>query len=411
MSATAHDSTATATSLGGTRVQLHFAPVRRRFVPLLAVGAALALAWPAPAAPTGPPRVQARAVLVANGSTGEVLYAKNEGRRLAPASITKLMTAIVTLERARPSEMVTVGPRASSIGEATIHLRPGERIPVRDLLAAALIQSANDATFALAAHVGKGDVGAFVRLMNAKARRLGLDDTHFVRPDGLDAPDHYSSARDVLRLARVAMRKPLIRELVRMRRARISGGRSLSSWNDLLGSFPGLVGVKTGHTENAGWSQVAAARRDGVAVYAVVLGSPSRARRNRDLAKVLNWGLAQYARVTIVRPGQRYATAAIPFSEERLSLLAAESQQGVVRLGRPLVERVTAPATVELPVDRGERLGEIVVLAGGRVLARRPLVAARPVGEPSFGARASWYAGRTLDEAGGMFGGVFGAIL
>src|SRR5690349_22659323 len=111
-------------------------------------------------------------------------------------------------------------------------------------------------------------------MMNAKARKLGLTDTHFVRPDGLDAPGHVSSARDVTRLARILMRHPIVRQIVRQKSAAIEGGRTIYTRNDLLYSYPGLIGVKTGHTDLAGWSEVAAARRDGVTVYATILGSP-----------------------------------------------------------------------------------------------------------------------------------------
>ena len=390
-------------------VWLRFAAVRRRII-FLALVAAAALTASAHAQTADFPDVAGRAVVVANGATGEIVYERDADARLAPASLTKLMTAIVALEHARPSERVRVTSAASSVGESSIRLRPGERLPVRDLLAAMLIQSANDAAYALAAHVGEGDVRAFVRLMNAKSRELGLRQTRWVRPDGLDTPGHVSSARDLLVLAREAMRRPLVRALVRRRGGRIAGGRSLFAWNDLLGRFPGLFGVKTGHTEKAGWCQVGAARRDGVTVYAVVLGSPSRARRNADLAELLEWGFGQYVRARVVEASRAYATAALPYSDERLPLSPATEARAVVRLGRPLVEQVVAPAVVDLPVSRGERVGEVRVLEGKRVVARRPLVATRAAGEAGFGQRAAWYAGRALEEAGGLLEGVFGAI-
>jgi serine-type D-Ala-D-Ala carboxypeptidase (penicillin-binding protein 5/6) len=385
--------------------------VRRSFA-LLLVALVVALTCAAPATAAPPPAVAGTAILVADGRTGDILYERGADRRLPMASITKLMTALVVLDRARPGELVTVRGGAPVVGGSTVFLRPGDRIPVRDLLAAALIQSANDAAYALAAHVGEGSVSRFVRLMNAKVGELGLENSHYARPDGLDAPGHYSSARDSFRLARLAMRQPLVRKLVRVRTARIAGGRSLHTWNDLLGTFPGLYGVKTGHTDLAGWSQVAAARQDGTVLYAVVLGSPSRARRNADLAALLEWGFDQYGRLTLVREGERYATAAIPFSEQRLELVAAAGADTVTRLdeGVLFVERVVAPAMVELPVEKGEQLGEVVILAGDRVVARRPLVAARAVPEPGVGERVGWYAGRALDEAGDLLGSVLPGI-
>jgi D-alanyl-D-alanine carboxypeptidase len=384
--------------------------VRRSLALLLlfAVLAALLAAGPAPAASSAP-EVRARALLVGNGRTGEILYARNPDLRLPMASITKLMTAVVTLQHARPSDVVTVRGPAPSVGESTIYLQAGERLPVRDLLAAALIQSANDSAFALASDVGGGSVARFVSLMNAEADELGLDETHYVRPDGLDAAGHYSSARDTFDLARVAMQEPLVRRLVRRRALHIAGGRTIHTWNDLLGVYPGTIGVKTGHTDRAGWSEVAAARRDGTTIYAVVLGSPSRARRNADLERLLDWGFDQYGRFTLVRDGERYATAAIPFSDERIDLVADGAVERVLRLGQgtDLVERVVSPRMVDPPVKPGEQLGEVAVLSAGRVLARRPLVAARPVPDVGFGTRVGWYADRALDEAGDLLGTVF----
>jgi serine-type D-Ala-D-Ala carboxypeptidase (penicillin-binding protein 5/6) len=384
----------------------------RRSLALLLLVVGVILGWTAPAVAEPPPPAAARALLVANGQTGEILYERGADRRLPMASITKLMTALVTLEHANPADMVAVRGPAPSVGESTIRVRPGEKLSVRDLLAAALIQSANDAAYALAAHVAEGSVPRFVKLMNEEAAELGLSTTHYVRPDGLDAPGHYSSARDTFELARLAMREPLVRKLVRMQTARIAGGRTLHTWNDLLATFPGLIGVKTGHTDDAGWSEVAAARRDGVTVYAVLLGSPTRARRNMDLARLLEWGLDQYGRFRLVREGERYATAAVPFSDERVGLVAAGDVERIIRIGQGsrFLERVVAPVMVDLPVERGQKLGEIEILSAGRVVVRRPLVATRDVPEPGLSTRVGWYADRALDEAGDMVATVLPGI-
>ena len=375
---------------------------------------ALAALGAAPAAGAqAPPSVNGDAYLVADGSTGEILLGSDRDDRLPIASITKLMTAIVVLEHASPDEMVTIRAPATGIGESTVHLVPGEKLTVRDLLAAALVQSANDAAWALAAHVGgKGGVPAFVRLMNEKASELGLEDTQFVRPDGLDVPGHLSSADDVLALARAAMRQPLVRRLVRQEGGTIAGGRDLFAWNDLLGEYPGAIGVKTGHTDDAGWCQVAAARRDGLTMYAVLLGAPTRAGRNADLEELLDWGFARYTHATLVAADAEYATAAVPFREdERLSIVAEEGVERVVRKGRSLVERVVAPAMVALPVRKGDRLGEVIVMDGDTVVARSPLVAAEDVEEPGFREQAGWYAGEALAEAGDTLESVFGGFL
>ncbi len=359
---------------------------------LLLVAAVLLLV---PSAYAAGPSVDARAYIVEDGRTGEVLLAQNPGQELPIASLTKMMTVLLTLERTQLSDVVTVSPLAAEVGESSIHLRAGERLTVRDLVEAALIQSANDAAWALAEHVGQGSESRFVSMMNRRARQLGLSHTHFVRPDGLDAAGHVSSARDVTTLARALMQKPAVRQIVAMRDATIAGGRRLHTWNDLLGSYPGVVGVKTGHTTTAGWSQVAAVRGPGVTVYATVIGSPARSTRNGDLVELMSWGLSRFRVVSVISAGHAYARAETPYGAEAVALVAPRSLRRAVLVNRPLVERVVAPVGVELPVRKGEKLGEIRVYDRRRLVASSPLVAARSISKPGAFDRAGWYIGRT----------------
>jgi D-alanyl-D-alanine carboxypeptidase (penicillin-binding protein 5/6) len=373
---------------------------------LLAVAAALSLvpsALAEPGSADGPSGVDARAYVVVDGRDGDLLLASNARERVPIASITKLMTVLLALEHSRPEDVVAVAPYSAGAGESLIRLRAGEQLTVGELVQASLIQSANDAAWALAAHVGRGDVDRFVALMNHRARQLGLRDTHFLRPDGLDVAGHVSSARDVTELARIAMRKPLVRELVDERTATIAGGRRLHTWNDLLHTFPGVVGVKTGHTRGAGWSQVAAVRGQGVTVYATLLGGPSRGERNTDLAALLRWGLERFRVVPLVRARHVYAQAETAYDRGTVGLVAPAPVLYAARVSRRLVERVTAPRTVELPVEKGERLGEVRIFDRGRLVARSPLVAARSVRRPGPLRRAGWYAGETLRNIGGWF--------
>jgi serine-type D-Ala-D-Ala carboxypeptidase (penicillin-binding protein 5/6) len=363
---------------------------------LLVALAALALAAPAAAAT---PVVDARAYLVMNDANGEVLLARNAEDRLPIASITKLMTALVTLDRAEPDEVVRVDPDATGVRGSTIRLRAGERLQVRDLLAGALIQSANDAAVALAEHGGDG----FVALMNQRGQALGLRDTRFVRPDGLDIAGHYSTALDVTRLAQAAMREPLIRRLVRQESATIAGGRTLHTWNDLLGEFPGVYGVKTGHTSGAGWNQVAVARGNGVTIYATILGSPSRSVRNADLEELLAWGMSRYAVVPLAPAGQVYGRVRVTYGAEPVPVIAARPLRRAVRVGRPLVQQVVLPGQVDLPVRLGDVLGELRVYERGRLIARTPLVANEERDAPSPVERVKWYAGRAVSHVGGWF--------
>jgi len=371
----------------------------KRVALLMALAATLTCAVVAAAAP---PPVEAEAYLVQNAVTGEVLASHDARERLPMASITKLMTALVALEHTSVDDVATISRHTASIGESTINLRPGERVTLRDLIRAALVQSANDAATAIAAFVGRGSIGRFVELMNTRARELGLTDTHFANPDGLDAPGHVSSARDVTKLARVAMRDPFIRETVRLVDA-TAAGRRLHTWNDLLSTFPNLFGVKTGHTDGAGWSQVAAARGGGVTVYATLLGGETREGRNTDLSELLVWGLTRYRTVWAIAGGRTYGTVRTAYGKPSVGAVAARPVLRIVHVERPLVERVVLAMEAELPVRKGQRLGEVQVLDRGRVIARSALVAADTIERPGRLGRIGFYAGRTLDHLGGLF--------
>jgi D-alanyl-D-alanine carboxypeptidase (penicillin-binding protein 5/6) len=194
------------------------------------------------------------------------------------------------------------------------------------------------------------------------------------------------------------MHNATMRSIVDDRTATIAGGRRLHTWNDLLGSFPGVIGVKTGHTDAAGWSQVAAARGYGFVLYATLLGSPTRAQRNTDLTALLRWGLSRYAPVAVVDETRTYARAELGFDLEPLALVVPRSVVRAARVERPLREWIVAATAVELPVRSGQRLGEVRVYDGSRLVASSPLVAARAVERPGFIGRASWYARRTLSN-------------
>jgi serine-type D-Ala-D-Ala carboxypeptidase (penicillin-binding protein 5/6) len=381
-------------------LNLYAGSVFRRLALLAGLLLSLAAAQTATAT-TPPPSVKASAALLVDGNSGETLYALNPDRRLPMASLTKLMTALLTMENTNKDDTVRVEGPAPSVGESTINLQAGERLKVKDLLAAALIQSANDAAYALAADVG-GSVKKFIRMMNERAAALGLDHTHYVVPDGLDTPGHYSSAMDTYTLAREDMKHALFRRIVAQSGGEIAGGRTLYAWNDLLKTYPGAIGIKTGHTDLAGWSEIAAAERDGVTMYAVILGGPTRGKRNRDLGALLDWGFGQYGRVQVISRNKPYAEVAVPFSGDEVALVAEDRVRATVPLDHALVEKVVAPESLDLPISQGDPVGEIVVYDGDKIVARRPLVSSETVGEPSLPVRVRWYAGRALDEAGDM---------
>lgn len=343
------------------------------------------------------PRVAAAAWYLV-GEDGAVLASHRARQRRAIASITKLMTAVVTLERVSPSEVVTVSTRAAEIGESTVFLRAGERLTVADLLRAMLIASANDAAHALAVYVGDGSVPRFVALMNAKAEELGLTDTVFRNAHGLDEPGHVSSARDATFLLRYALGTPLLADALGRASVTLPGGRRFPATDDLVAAWPRLVAGKTGHTADAGWSQAAAARQRGVTVYGTVLGSDSRAGRNVALRSLLQYGLDRYGRVLAIDADRVYAEARTGYGREPVELVARRPAVATLRDDLPLVERVVAPASVALPVREGQVLGRVEVWDRSRLVAASNLVAAHDVGEPGLVGKALWYAGTTADN-------------
>jgi len=366
-------------------------------VAVLAASVLSALAPSAGAADPAQPRLDAAAWYLV-GPDGAVLAQRASRRERAVASITKVMTALVVLEHARPGDVVRVSPRAAGLGGSTVYLRAGEELTVAALIRALLVPSANDAAQALALHVGRGSTDRFVALMNEKARELGLTDTTFVNAHGLDARGHVSSARDATLLVRHALGIPLLRDALSRSSVTLPGGREFETTDDLLRSWPGLVGGKTGHTRDAGWSQAAAASARGVTVYGAVLGSDTREARNDALRELLVYGLRQYRRVEVVDRGRVYAEAVTGYGRPAVQLVAARRVVRTLRAGTGLVERVVAPRAVVLPVEEGRRLGRVDVYAEGRLLATSPLVAAETVSEPGLFGKARWYATRTLDN-------------
>ena len=308
------------------------------------------------------------------------------------------MTAIVALEEARPSDLVRVSSDAAGIGGSTVYLRAGETLSVGELVRAMLIPSANDAAAALALHVGNGSATRFVSLMNAKARELGLVDTTFANPHGLDEPGHVSSARDATLLVRYALGVPFVRAALEQTSYSLAGRQRFPTTDDLLSSWPALVGGKTGHTESAGWSEAAAASRRGATVYGTVLGVETREGRNDALRELLEFGLDRYQRVSVIDASRVYGEVDTEYGQEDVELVAPRTVLRTVREGVPLLERTVVPTMVGLPVRKGERLGRIEVWEGDRLVASSNLIAAASVSEPGALGKAAWFAERTAEN-------------
>jgi D-alanyl-D-alanine carboxypeptidase (penicillin-binding protein 5/6) len=353
---------------------------------VLAALAALAL-LAAPAAAATRPAPRAAAAILVQPETGDVVYAKNADTERPIASTTKLMTALLTLERSSLDDVVPAAPYRPLPAESVINLRAGERLTVRDLLRGLLLASANDAAVTLADHVS-GSTPAFVRLMNRRARQLGLEHTHYANPVGLDSPGNYSTARDLAVLAQTLLRKPFFAKTVNRTGAVLSSGartRRILNRNLLVRQVGFVDGVKTGHTQQAGYVLVGAGTRDGVMLVSAVLGEPSESARDAETLSLLRYGLSRYRSVVAVRSGQRLAGVKLKYRDEHVPLLAGRSVRQVVRRGRtPSVRVVGVPAELNGPLAARSQVGTVVVRSEGAEVARVPLVTARAVTEATL---------------------------
>jgi D-alanyl-D-alanine carboxypeptidase (penicillin-binding protein 5/6) len=331
------------------------------------------------------PDPRAKAAIVVDARSGEVLLDEGADERHQIASTTKLMTALLLLERARLDAIFRAPRYEADAVESQIGLKSGERMRVRDLLAALLLESANDAAATIAVNVS-GSRRAFVRDMNARARALGLRSTRYQNPIGFDSTRNRSSARDLATLARLLLRDPTFAAIVDRRAARLrSGGRRrvVRNRNNLVLNEPFVAGVKTGHTLRAGFVLVGAAERRGARVVSVVLGAPSEAARDQSTLALLRWGLDQFRRVRLVRDGRPVTMLPVDGRDgERVGLETTEAVTVTARRGRRPALRVQAPEEVQGPLPPGRRVGSLEVRDGGRVLRTAPLVTAAAVAAP-----------------------------
>jgi D-alanyl-D-alanine carboxypeptidase (penicillin-binding protein 5/6) len=357
----------------------------KRAARTLATLAVLVAAAPAAAAGAAerPPDVgTAAAAIVVDGRNGKVMFTKSADSRRAIASTTKLMTALLALERARPRQVFTAPPYHALPPESRIDLRAGERMTVHDLLEALLLESATDAADTLAEGIS-GSRDAFVADMNERATDLGLDDTSYANPIGLDDPANYSTARDLAALSLRLMRRPRFRRIVDMPAAELESGarpRVVDNRNDLVARYPWVTGIKTGHTIQAGDVLVGSASgRDGAKVITVVLGEPSEAARDADTLALLRWGLGRFHRVRALDPRRPLARADIEYRDERATLVPRRPALVLVRDGARIRRRVRAPDELEGPLPEGRRVGSVTVLVDGKPIRRVPLVTAADV--------------------------------
>jgi D-alanyl-D-alanine carboxypeptidase (penicillin-binding protein 5/6) len=377
---------------------------------------AAATAVPAHAKLPGPPRLSAASAAVYEASSGEPLYGVKAGERRLIASTTKIMTALVVVDRLPLDKVCTAGGYVPAAAETQIGLRAGERMSVKDLLRALLLPSANDAAETLAT-CAAGTRAAFIDAMNAKARQLGLTNTHYSTPVGLDSNANYSSAADLARLGIALRRNRFLARTVDLRSARLTTGatpRTVVNRNGLVQHVGWVDGVKTGHTNAAGYLLVASGTKRGVTYVAAVTGTPSEAARDADALALLNWAFATRAFKTPVRSRAVYATARVKYRpEDSIPLIATRTVRELLRRDARVAVSVRAPEELQGPLPRNAVVGSLTVRVDGRVLTRVPLVTASAVPEVGLLERAGDAIGRpgSLIAIVVVVGGVAAALL
>ena len=334
--------------------------------------------------------------ILCEASTGQVIFEKNADERRPVASVNKVMTILLTLEavdegRVSLEDQVTVSPRAASMGGSQAFLDAGERYKLSELLKTVIVASANDSAVALAEHLA-GTEESFVRLMNTRAEELGLTNTHYANCTGLPAQEHYSTARDVAKLSAQLDLHPIYYRYstIWMDEIKHRGGRvtSLTNTNRLIRFYPGCDGYKTGSTNEARYCVSATAKKEGMRLIAVVLGTPAGQTRFDEARAMLEYGFANVQLVTPIAQGQAL-NMTVPvrlggrdevsvLSGGTCSLLERRGEKNALSLEAALVEKVNAP------VYAGDVLGEIRVKRGDEVVAVVPAVAGEDVQLPGM---------------------------
>ena len=335
--------------------------------------------------------VEAKAALLMEKETGQVLFAKEEHQRLEPASVTKIMTLLLTMEAISRGELryedtVTVSKNAASMGGSQVYLSVGEQITVEERLKAVCVSSGNDASVALAEQVS-GVTELFVQQMNNRAKELGMVDTCFLNPTGLPAEGHVTSAYDIALMSReLILHHPDLRRFTTIWMDTIRGGEfGLSNTNKLIRFYEGATGLKTGSTDAAGYCISATAERSGMELIAVVLGGETSQQRFEDAKTLLNYGFSTYA-LADVTPAERQI---VPVKLGRAPSVEAVLEAGKLLVGKgqagSLSQTVTLREDLVAPVEKGQTVGTLTVQCGDATLAELPLTAADTVERMTWG--------------------------
>ena len=314
--------------------------------------------------------VSAEKAIVVDGVTDRVIYEKNADQQSLIASTTKIMTALIVCERCNVLDRMRIPKEAVGIEGSSMYLKEGEILTIQELLYGLMLSSGNDAAVALAIYCG-GTVEGFAELMNDKAHVLGLKNTHFENPNGLDSPGHYSTARDLATLAAYAMENPIFYKTVSAKTVTV-GNRYLRNHNKLLWQVPGADGVKTGYTRAAGRILVSSATRDGRRLICVTLNDPNDWA---DHASLLEEGFSRYAIRRIVTAGDWVGTLEVESGAgDRVRVLAAADFDYALAEGEKPILVLPGPGFVYSPVTQGADAGFVYVLIDGKAVGKVPVI-------------------------------------
>jgi len=364
----------------------------RRGLGIFLAAVMLLFALPMRAGAVEIPTTSSSAVLMEK-TTGQILFAKNEHDPMPPASVTKVMTLLLTMEAIDSGaihydDMVQVSAYAASMGGSQVYLSEGEQISVEELLKCVCVSSGNDAAVALAEHVC-GVTELFVEKMNLRAKELGMNDTHFVNCTGLTAEGHVTSAYDIALMSReLILHHPDIRQYTTIWMDTIRDGAfGLSNTNKLVRYYDGCTGLKTGYTVEAGYCISATAERDGMELIATVMHGTTSDSRNADAKALLNYGFSTYT-LKEVEPDPPLGTMTVLMGKEELLPLVLEEGQACVLLEKAAGEITTQailPQSVEAPVAKGQQVGELTVACGETTVRVIPICAAETVERLTWG--------------------------
>lgn len=344
---------------------------------------------------TTPFGLLSKSALLMEYSTGEILVEKDSRKQLSPASITKMMVMLLTMEaidsgKVKLTDKVIATPEACRMGGSQIWLEPGEEMTVEELMKAIGIVSANDASYALAEYLG-GSHEEFVRLMNKRAEELGMNETRYVNSTGLSAdsgPGNLTSVYDQTILARELLKHPAVLKWTGVWIDSLRGGDSfLRNTNTLVRFYEGCDGLKTGYTEEAGFCLVATAQRNGVRLIATVMKAPDSKARSNEISKLFNYGFSKYKAVPVLKAGEILGKVKVfKGKKEEMNLVVPNDVNLVLKKeeeGDPEIG-LYFPSKVRAPIVKGQKVGEVVISFNGEVKTRADMVAEEDLEETGF---------------------------